>query len=327
MKTFIDKIKKQWLQNSSTDILQSTDTVLMVTPDAFGYNEQTAVTNAFQQKPAQSVDAKALARNEFNGMVETLQKHNIHVITLSSPKNHITPDAVFPNNWFSLHNISEDKILLVLYPMLMENRQKERQVKPLLDTLNIHGIHITETIDLSHYENENRALEGTGSIIFDRKNKIAYACLSPRTDPMILNELMQALNYTAITFHSVDKTGKPIYHTNVMMSIGTEFAVIATESIPDKNEREKILQTLQQSNKNILQITPSQMEKMAGNILEVRSIDGTRNIILSNTAYLAFTTEQLEILKKYAQLIVVHIDTIEKLGGGSARCMLAEIFH
>lgn len=307
-------------------IQQTTDTVLMISPDSFQFNPQTAATNAFQQQGGKEAQAAAAAMLEFQRMVELLRSNGIRVITLASRKDIPTPDAVFPNNWFSLHN-ENGHISLVLYPMHTVNRRAERQADALMSALRQHGITIDEIIDLTHYEHQDKALEGTGSVILDRENRLAYASLSPRTDETALNTFIKKIKYKAVTFHSVDIEGRAVYHTNVVMSIGKHFAVIAAASIRDPDERARVLRALRESNKDIIDISLEQMHNMAGNILELRSGKGEAVIVMSSTALNDFTQAQRERLSRYGRLLGVDIDTIERIGGGSARCMLAEVFY
>ena len=304
---------------------QSTDTVLMVSPDTFQFNTQTAETNAFQHKAntASSATVQA-ALAEFKEMVAELRRHHIRVLILPSRTDIDTPDAVFPNNWFSTHVEPDSTQIVVLYPMLAHSRRDERQWPALEAILNIKNV---ELKDLTEYESQQKYLEGTGSLVLDRVDKLAYAALSPRTHEEVLQEFCHQMHYTAVEFHSVDKNNKPIYHTNVVMSIGSDFAVVAAETILDELEREHVLSALKISGKKIIEITSTQMEQMAGNILEVCTQDGEIKIVMSQTARNAFTPDQLRQLSVFGDLIVVRIDTIEKLGGGSARCMMAEIFH
>lgn len=305
-------------------LAQTTDTVLMVRPQNFQFNEETAATNTFQ-KAVNIANSTELANIEFAKMVETLRSHHIRVILLDSPQDQITPDAVFPNNWFTSHK-TEAGQTIVLYPMCTSNRRLERQFDALKKQFSQHGIPIDNLIDLSSYENKQQYLEGTGSVILDRSHHIAYAAISPRTNVDVLNEFANKLGYEPVVFHSRDKQGQLIYHTNVVMSVGNHFAVIALESIQDGNEREKLVETLKKTHKEIIAISNEQLEKMAGNILELRSTEGKAKIILSQTAFDAFTSEQRDKLSSFGDLVVVKIPTIEAVGGGSARCMLAEVF-
>lgn len=305
---------------------QTTDTILMISPDSFQYNSQTAMTNYFQNQSAQINNVGQMAIEEFEQMVTMLKNNNIKVIVLPSRQDVITPDAVFPNNWFSIHINNQGKSSLVLYPMLTANRRLERQYEKLKSELFIQGVVLSDLIDLTPFENQDLILEGTGSMVLDRVHKIAYASLSARTHVSVLNEFIAKMDYSSVTFSSY-QYGESIYHTNVVMSVGSDFAVICADSIVNRTEREHVLRSLIDSGKVVILITLAQMQSMAGNILEVRSTDGCVKIILSQTAYNAFTEEQRDQLSGFGDLVVVKIDVIEKVGGGSARCMMAEIFH
>lgn len=304
---------------------QTTDTLLMISPDSFQYNFQTAQSNYFQQFANSPVTKNAL--EEFKQMVKVLKENQINVIVIPSRKDEPTPDAVFPNNWFSVHKLDNNKIILILYPLLATNRRAERQVNVLKAALKAKGIQISTVLDLTHYEKQHKALESTGSLVLDRVHRIAFASLSPRTHEMVLKSFVDAMHYKPIVFHSYDKQGKIIYHTNVMMSVGTHFSIIAVDSITDPIERENVLAALRNAGKNIVAVTVKQMEKMAANILEVRSKNGDSKILLSQTAYDSLTPQQRQQLQHYGQLVVLPIPTIEEVGGGSVRCMLAEIFY
>lgn len=307
-----------------TQLAQATDTVLMVRPQTFQFNAETAESNAFQKNL--TIDNPAeLANSEFDDMVATLRTQHIRVIVVDSPKNQITPDAVFPNNWFTSHQTSRGQTI-VLYPMCTTNRRLERQYDVLKNQLNQHGIPIDNLIDLTSYETKHKYLEGTGSVILDRIHHVAYAAISPRTNVDVLYDFVKRFGYEPIIFHSRDKQGQLIYHTNVVMSIGTHFAVIALDSIQDADERATVEEVLKKTHKTVIAISNEQLEKMAANILELRSTEGKSKIILSQTAYAAFNAQQLELLSTFGDLVVVKIPTIETIGGGSARCMLAEIF-
>jgi len=305
---------------------QITDTVIMISPDYFQFNNQTAATNAFQhQTNNATVVEKALL--EFNGMVNALRLHNIHVITLASRSDAITPDAVFPNNWFSIHQIENGKSALVLYPMLVANRRLERQTLALNNVLKKNNILINKTIDFTYYEHENKALEGTGSLVLDRENKIAYASISPRTNLEALKDFSSKLGYKSIVFKSYDEENKLIYHTNVMMSIGNYFALVCEECIKNKIERRTVLTALKNSHKEIIVISQKQVTHMAGNILQVSSKGRKIKIILSRNAYEVLSKIQKNKLSNFGKFVIVDIPIIEKIGGGSARCMVAEVFY
>lgn len=303
---------------------QSTDTLLMVSPNNFKFNLETAKSNLFQKDLGIS---NATALQEFNSMVNTLRENSIRVIVLPSKKDVETPDSIFPNNWFSIH--PSDKAgekVMVLYPMFTNNRRTELQPDILIDLLKKENIDINKTVDLSSYANQSMFLEGTGSLILDRDNKIAYAAISPRTDVTMVNIFAKEMNYKPVTFHSFDTNNQLIYHTNVMMSVGSNFAVVALDSISDKEERDVLIKQLEENNKEIVPITLDQVKNMAGNILEVKSTDGKAKIIMSESAYNTFTPQQRDTLSKHGCLLPVNVKNIETVGGGSARCMIAEIF-
>lgn len=303
---------------------QITHTVLMVQPDHFQFNTQTAADNAFQSTHIKDQDVLVSAQREFSDMVNTLRKADINVITLSSPID-ITPDAVFPNNWFTTHD-ENGKRSIIFYPMLAENRRLERQIIQLKNILTNFNFDYANEIDFSSYENKGKYLEGTGSVILDRMNNIAYAAISARTDETILREFAERMNYKTIIFDSYDKNHRPIYHTNVILSIGEEFAVITSESIAHAEQRQRVLNSFKTTNKEIIEISLEQMNHMCGNILQLRNNTGEAKIILSQTAFDAFDVGQKQRLQQHGELVIVKIPTIEAIGGGSARCMLAEIF-
>ncbi|HEX8931663.1 MAG TPA: arginine deiminase-related protein [Patescibacteria group bacterium] len=303
---------------------QLTNRVIMISPDQFGFNPQTASSNDWQNVPENENEAQSKALKEFKTMVATLQKEGIEVTVLPSRKDTVTPDAIFPNNWFSTH-ATEKGCKIIIYPMLTANRRAERQVDNLLKTLTKQGLP-TEIIDISADENENKILEGTGSLVLDRQNNIAYALESPRTVKEKFKKWCKLMNFSGVFFHGINNnTTNPVYHTNVAMSVGKGFAVICTEAIPTEQERKKIINKLQQ-NGEVIEISLAQMSKFAGNILHLKSITGELKIVMSKQAFHAFTNTQKNQLKKYGKLVPVDITTIEKVGGGSARCMLAEIF-
>ena len=304
---------------------QTTSTVFMVSPDDFGFNVETAASNAFQDKSADIANAQQQARREFDATVERLRGAGIRVIVLPSRKDVRTPDAVFPNNWFSLHEMEGGKRLLVGYPMLAPNRRAERRLDELQTQLAADGLRVDRVIDLSAFEQQGRFLEGTGSMVLDRANRIAYASLSPRTDAAVLEEFGGRLQYRPVSFRSYDSGGALVYHTNVMMSVGSRFAVICAESIRDVHERTAVMDALRRSGKEVITITLAQMAKMCGNILELRTARGPV-IVMSQTAYDNFTPEQRSELQRFGTLLAVPIHTIEAIGGGSARCMLGEVF-
>jgi hypothetical protein len=299
---------------------QSTSTILMIRPIKFGYNEQTANSNAFQNNiDLKAEEAQANALKEFDGFVAMLRGNSVNVIVIEDTLSPHTPDSIFPNNWISFHDNGD----IFLYPMQAENRRLERRediIRKLEENYNVKHV-----IDLSRFEAQNQFLEGTGSMVLDRQNKLAYACLSPRTDAEVLEAFSKHENYKILLFNSVDANNQPIYHTNVVMCIGTAFAVICLESIKDEEEKQLVIDTLKESGKEVIDITFDQMNQFAGNMLEVENTSGEKLLVMSQKAYQSLTTEQVATLSKYARLIYADLDTIETLGGGSARCMLAEV--
>lgn len=302
---------------------QSTNHLLMIRPAAFQYNEQTAESNDYQQKQPKSKKKEVLKRaiEEFNAMVELLKLNGINVHVIDDTAKPEKPDAVFPNNWFTTH--SDGKVFL--YPMKSENRRLERRPE-IVDYLR-ENFKVKVVLDWSFYEKDNRALEGTGSMVFDHQRKIIYACHSPRTDEFLLKKFAKVIGYKCLLFESFKMNNAPQYHTNVVMCVGTAFVIICLESIPSEKEREKIKKSILQGGKELIEITQDQLENnFAGNMLEVQNEEGARFVMMSNNAFNGLTTEQKESLGKHAQLLHTDLSTIETVGGGSARCMMAEIF-
>lgn len=302
---------------------QLTDTVFMVRPDYFAYNPET-VDNTFQNRPSESdneVRNKALM--EFERMERSLVDAGLNIIELDSPvgpDGQITPDAVFPNNWVSTHPDA-----LVLYPMKAQNRRFERQPEELTEALAGINVLYPQTIDLRKDENDGGILEGTGSLVLDRTNKIAYALESQRTNVSEFNKWCELMGYEPCFFHAVDFGNKPVYHTNVVMSVGELFAVVCTEAIASADEREFLVARLEDSGKQVLEINMSQMYEMCGNILQTKNVKGERVIVMSERARKGFGDTKMKIIEKHGLVVPVEIDTIETVGGGSARCMLAEV--
>ena len=298
---------------------QTTSTVFMVKPVCFGFNEQTAENNAFQKEGfGKGAQEKALA--EFNEFVNLLKSNGINVVVAEDTLEPKTPDSIFPNNWFSTH---QDGIL-VLYPMFAENRRAERK-QVFLDSIK-KNFNYKNIVDLTNWEKEKKFLEGTGSMVLDRVAKIAYACKSPRTNEEVFNDFCKKLGFTPLLFSAVDKNDKMIYHTNVLMNIGINFAVVCTDSIKDKDECNKVKNSLEKSGKKIVEISFDQMEHFAGNMLEVKNKEGKRFLIMSQTAYDCLTNDQKNYLEKECSILHPKIECIEVNGGGSARCMMAEFF-
>lgn len=298
---------------------QSTSNILMIRPVAFGFNAQTAESNAFQSKDddQQAVQQKAIA--EFDNFVQILRDNGVNVIVINDTPEPHTPDSIFPNNWVSFHDSGD----IILYPMQAENRRLERR-EDIIEQLE-ESFAAKHVIDLSRFEQKNEFLEGTGSMVLDRPNKIAYACLSPRTNAEVLKAYCNYTGYKAVTFDAVDQNGQAIYHTNVLMALGTAFAVICLDSISDTSEKELVIKSLQDTGKEIINITFDQMNHFAGNMLEVKNTSGDTLIVMSKAAFDSLTSGQKSALEKYGKLVYADINTIETNGGGSARCMMAEV--
>ena len=298
--------------------MQTTNQLLMIRPVNFKFNEQTAGNNKFQQATAQE-NVQAQALKEFDDFVSLLRKNQVEVSVIDDTLHPETPDSIFPNNWVSFHDDGQ----VFLYPMFSDNRRLERR-DDIISKLN-ENFTIRDVTDLSFYEENSIYLEGTGSMVLDRENKTAYACLSVRTDEKVLADFCERSGYSALTFHATDAEGFPIYHTNVMMCIGDGFALVCLESVPDEGERENLLSALRSGGHEIITISLDQMNHFAGNMLQVRNSSGDLLLVMSEQAYLSLNASQLERLEKYSSIIYSPLDTIEKNGGGSARCMLAEI--
>jgi len=304
---------------------QITDTFLMIEPVSFGFNDQTAVNNYFQQKVNEfNIDIQELALKEFNEMVEKLRANDINILVVKDTLQPHKPDSIFPNNWVTFHGEGQ----VVLYPMYAENRRKERR-NEIFEYLIEQGCSIKNIDDFSFWEEQNLFLEGTGSMILDRENRIAFASLSERTDKSVFLQFCKVFEFKPIFFKAnqhVNNTQLPIYHTNVMLSIAEDYAVICSESIDNKAELQTILDALDHTKKEIITISEQQMLSFAGNMLQVKNKSGKRFLIMSESAYNSLEKNQINTLKAYNELLVISIPTIEKIGGGSVRCMMAEIF-
>lgn len=301
--------------------MQTTNHIFLVKPAHFAYNEETALSNSFQnvltddqQNIQQKVD------KEFDSLVQTLKASGVSVLVFDDTAQPVKPDAIFPNNWISLHRDGK----AILYPMCAPNRRAERR-QELLDALQ-ENFYVSEVIDFSRYENEGRYLEGTGSIVFDHQNKTAYACLSPRTDKELLLQVCQLLQYQPVYFYAYDAAGKEIYHTNVMMCVGEDFAIVCLDSITAEAERKRVVEALGSSGHEIIDITYAQMNQFAGNMLQLQTTGNKNVLALSASAYNSLDAAQKKNIEKYVTLLPMAIPTIETIGGGSVRCMIAEIF-
>lgn len=305
---------------------QITDTLLMIRPVAFRMNEQTAVNNYYQKVmdgllPG-TVNAKA--QQEFDAFVEKLRAAGINVVVVDDTLDPDTPDSIFPNNWVSFHDNGD----VALYPMFAENRRSERR-EEILDMLEDQGFNIENIVDYTSAEEDNIFLEGTGSIVLDRVNHKAYCALSPRADEELLIEYCEDFEFTPVifeAFQTVNGERKNIYHTNVMMCIGDTFAVICADCIDDKKERKMVLENLRNDGKEIILLTEEQLNHFAGNMLQVQGADGKSFLVMSDSARQVLTKDQVAKIEKHTEILSSSLDTIEACGGGSARCMMAEVF-
>lgn len=304
---------------------QTTDTVLMISPDTFGYNTQTAVSNVFQKKPELSLEElREKVSGEFKAMVKKLTDAGIIVLQAGIDSEEELPDAVFPNNWFATY---EDGTV-ILFPMLTENRRKERSGELIQELADSSGMKIKKLIDLSEYEQQGLILEGTGSLVLDRKNHAAFAIRSDRTTDGMFERycsIMEIPLPNRFLFDGTETEGSQIYHTNVMMSIGDGFAVICDECISG-SDRDEVVDGLKSLGHKVICISLSQMNSFCGNILHLKNVNDESIIVMSRAAKAGFEPAQITALEKYGRIVDVNIDTIESVGGGSARCMMAEIF-
>lgn len=304
---------------------QITDTILMIRPVHFRMNEQTAVNNYYQKVIEGVLPATLLAKAtaEFDNFVKKLEAVGIQVIVVDDKKETDTPDAHFPNNWISFH----ENGTVALYPMFAPNRRTERR-EDILDILEEKGYTIKNVVDYSSAEDEGYFLEGTGSLLLDRVNRKAYCSLSPRADEDLFIEFCEDFEYTPIIFtanQTVNGKRLPIYHTNVMMCLGEDFAVICLDAIDDKKERKAVLKSLKQDGKEIIAITEAQVNHFAGNMLQLKGNNGTY-VIMSDAAYQSLNAAQIAQIEKRSAILASSLDIIEACGGGSARCMMAEVF-
>lgn len=297
----------------------------MVKPVAFQLNEETAVNNLFQPKEQEISDTKAQnqALEEFDAMVENLRKNDIEVLVFDDLESTETPDSIFPNNWITFH----DDGRVYLYPMFAENRRKERRID-IVNSLAENFV-VGNTYSFTNWEDQGKYLEGTGSLILDRQNKIAYAALSDRTHPDVLEDFSKNTGYEIVSFvanQTFEGRRLPIYHTNVMMCLGDGFCVICLDSLDAIGEREMVIEKLEATGKEIVDITEDQRDNFAGNMLHVKNREGLPFIVMSEAAFLSLNEGQKAQLTNYGTILHSPINTIEKLGGGSARCMIAEVF-
>lgn len=303
---------------------QITNTVLMIRPVRFRTNEETIVNNYFQKGiniTQEEINRKA--QQEFDTLVQKLRKVGVHVIQVEDIYEQDTPDSIFPNNWISFHNNGD----VAIYPMFAENRRRERR-EDILDIVEEAGFEIENVFDYTEAENEGIFLEGTGAMVLDRIHRKAYCALSPRASEELFIEFCEDFEYTPVIFRAFQKTDgelKPIYHTNVMMALGRTFAIVCLDTIEDKNERKNVLNHLKEDKKEIITISREQVDYYAGNMLEVKGKEHSY-LVMSQTAYESLTPQQIEAIELHTQILYSDLSTIEICGGGSARCMLAEVF-
>ncbi len=295
-------------------------TILMIRPARFGYNAQTAVNNAFQVRGMHlAADAQQKAEAEFDGFVSRLRDHGVDVLVVQDTVEPHTPDSIFPNNWISFHADGT----AVLYPMFAENRRLER--KPDVVDAVAHRFAIRRWIDYTVHEPEGRFLEGTGSFVLDRHHEIAYACRSARTDESLFRAFCAQLGYRPIVFDAHDNRGQVIYHTNVMLCVADRYAVICMDSVAGA-DRVSVRESLERSGKTVVTITQKQLDSFAGNMLQVENTAGKTFLVMSSQAYRSLDKQQVALLESFDPIIHAPLETIEQLGGGSARCMMAEVF-
>jgi hypothetical protein len=301
---------------------QTTSHILMVRPANFGFNEETAVNNAFQSRDnaLEIKEIKRKAKAEFDAFVEKLRARAIHVVVAKDSAKPVKTDAVFPNNWVTMHHDGT----MIFYPMFSPNRRLERdaEIVQLIENEYI----VDKKIHLEHYEATGKFLEGTGSMILDRVHEIAYACLSPRTELSLFDEFCDTVHFKRVAFHAVDGNNEAIYHTNVMMALGETFVVICLETIRDEQERLHLIKHFERTKKEIIEISLDQMMLFAGNMLQVRNDFNETFLVMSEQAYNSLNAAQIAHIQRHTQIIYADIKTIETYGGGSARCMMAEIF-
>lgn len=304
---------------------QTTNTILMIRPISFRMNEQTAVNNYFQEDlDIKNAEINAKAQLEFDAFVEKLRVVGVNVFVEQDDKLMDTPDSIFPNNWVSFHENGD----VAIYPMFAENRRKERREEVFM-SLEADGFKIENIVDYTSAEEDGYFLEGTGSIVLDRVNRKAYCALSPRADEELFIEFCEDFEYTPIVFianQTVEGKRMPIYHTNVMMCIAETFAVICLDCIDDKHDRKNVLKHLKQSGKEVVEITELQLTHFAGNMLQVRGKDDKRFLVMSKTAHDSLTSMQISKISMHCEILFSDLETIETCGGGSSRCMMAEVF-
>ncbi|MRX46401.1 citrulline utilization hydrolase CtlX [Pedobacter puniceum] len=299
--------------------MQTTSQILMIRPVAFALNQQTLDSNAFQDAQTAQEEVQEKALKEFDAFVEVLRANKLNINIIQDTLEPHTPDSIFPNNWISFHENGE----IFLYPMLAENRRQERRLD-IIESLKKH-YQVKALKDLSFYEKEHKFLEGTGSMVLDRENKIAYACLSARTHQEVLHEFCKQSGYTAMMFHAEDDKGLAIYHTNVMMCVAPKFAVVCLAAVKDLKEQQLIKDSLSKTGKLLIEISLAQMNQFAGNMLALQNTNGEHLLVMSRSAYNSLNPKQIQEIEQFVKIVEAPLETIEKNGGGSARCMIAEV--
>lgn len=297
----------------------------MIRPASFGHNAETAASNAFQHASGAGspVTIRVQARSEFDGLVRLLRAHGVEVCVLDDEPEPETPDALFPNNWVSFHADGT----VVLYPMQAPNRRLELSHGVVCEVARLLEVSAGAAVHLAReFESRGQYLEGTGSLVLDRPRHVAYACLSPRTHPDVLAEFGRRLGYELQTFRAVDEAGTPIYHTNVLMALGEDFCVLCLDALPDAAECTAVVQRIEATGRRLIPISQAQLRNFAGNLLQVENAAGERFIACSTRALDCFAANQLAALERHGKLLAASIDTIETVGGGGVRCMLAEVF-
>ena len=306
-------------ERARTPEAQACGAVCMVRPAHFGSNAETASSNFFQRSSAGLGDVALRAQREFDALALALERAGVEVHCFDGQRDAALPDEVFPNNWLSLHADGT----AVIYPLLAPNRRRERR-SDVLAALEQHGYRVDRVVDLSALEARGEYLEGTGSLVLDRVERVAYACLSPRTHANALAEFGRALDYEIVAFHAVDGAGRPIYHTNVLLSVGARFAALCAGAIRDRDGRRRVCAGLERSGHELIELSNGELESFGGNLLELNGSDG--NVIaLSAAALAAFAAPTRRALERHGRLVAVDVGTIERVGGGSVRCMLAEV--
>lgn len=302
--------------------MQLPTAVVMVRPASFGFNPDTAPSFMFQREITETnrKEIERRARMEFDILAGRLRDAGVEVIIIEDKEDLNTPDAVFPNNWVSFH----DDGTVVLYPMLAPSRRPERR-RDIIDKLQARGFSVSRVVDLTHHENKGRFLEGTGSVVFDHAERTAYANLSPRTNEQVLKELCGILGYKPVTFRAVRQNGEGILHTDVLLSICERFSVFCPESIPDASARSGLFKNLEYANRQIIPIDFKQLDHFAGNVLQLSTKDGRSALVISTAACLALRPEQREAIQKYSKIVESPLPLFESIGGGSARCMMADV--